>query len=798
MASKPFVIFPATATQKLNFDAVLDMLRASCIGSLGLKQLEEQGFYTDRTRLQFELQAVSELKQVLSQANNLPYTGFNELPFLNKLGIENYAIDETEGVQLYAALQALSAIRQFFQKSERTGLYPVLSNWISGIPFDAGLPARIGQVIDMDRKEVKESASPELGSIRRAMQQVQQSIQAAFRRSLTQYKNLGFLAETEETVRDGRRVLSVMSEHKRSVKGMIVDESHNGNITYIEPETTVALNNDWVSLQLEERREIRKILLELTAFLRPHRDSFIAQQSALGQWDAWQAKAQFAVRFNAIQPVLSAEPRLFLKNFRHPVLEHHLTKTKKPIVPNSLQLDDKHRILVISGPNAGGKSIILKSVGILQLMLQFGMLVPADEGSEMSVFEKLFIDIDDDQSIENDVSTYSSHLQKMRHFVLQADKRTLVLLDEMGVGTDPALGGAMAEAVLQVLNEKQVMGVVTTHFHNLKVYAAQTPGLQSAAMAFDKQELQPRYQLLPGQPGSSFTFEIAQKSGMPQQVIQLAREKSGENKKALDDTLAEMQVEKQFIRGIRKNVQKQEEQLGDLVQNYQQLKKELDRDKKKLRRQYEQQLLDMFNEQSRELERMMREWKEERSDKMKFDQVKKFVDDKGEDLEHKMETPVLASAPDAVSLVVGSRVRMENGQETGIIREIKKDMAAVAFGQLTTRVKLHNLVPVTEQEQAKGSYVYTRPSSKLTEKSAFELELDIRGLLKEEAFIALENFLDRAVMYGSGKVRIIHGRGTGALRQAVHTYLKKYPYVKKFYADQEMAGGSGITIVEMK
>jgi DNA mismatch repair protein MutS2 len=462
-------------------------------------------------------------------------------------------------------------------------------------------------------------------------------------------------------------------------------------------------------------------------------------------------------------------------------------------------LDAKNRILVISGPNAGGKSVILKSAGIIQLMFQFGMLVPVDEGSVLCVFKKLFIDIDDDQSIENDVSTYSSHLQKMRHFVLNADPHSLVLLDEMGVGTDPSLGGAMAEAVLQVLNDKKVFGIVTTHFHNLKVFASQTPGMQSAAMAFDRQELQPLYQLLPGQPGSSFTFEIAQKTGMPQSVIQLAREKTGENKKALDDTLSEMQVEKQFIRGIRKNVQKQEEQLGDLVKNYQHLKKELEKDKKKLQRQYEQKLLDMFNENSRELEKMMREWKEDRADKAKFDQARNYIDEQRATLEKKLDEKMNESPGDASGVIeAGSRVRMEDGQEAGIVKEIKKDQATVAFGNMLTKVKLNRLVLIPADEPEKKTYAIRKDPGNIMEKSVFDLSLDVRGLLKDETYIALENFLDKALMYGVSKLKIIHGRGTGALRQAVQSYLKKYPYVKTFYSEQEQYGGNGITIVEMK
>jgi DNA mismatch repair protein MutS2 len=536
--------------------------------------------------------------------------------------------------------------------------------------------------------------------------------------------------------------------------------------------------------------------MELTQKIKPNKENIEALQEMMGKLDVIRAKAYFAINYNCTMPELTKERKIYLREFVHPVLMYHHKKQRKPIVDNTLLLDEKNRIVVISGPNAGGKSIILKSIGLLQLMVQSGMLIPAKENSVMTVFDQLFVDIGDEQSIENDLSTYSSHLSNMNYFLSKANSKTLVLIDEMGMGTDPSLGGPMAEALLESLHRKNVFGIVTTHFNNLKVFAAQTENMQSAAMAFDTKNLKPLYQLQVGQPGSSFTFEIAKKSGLPDHLIKSAEGKVGENKKVLDDVLSDIQVEKQFIRGLRKNVQVKESQLQDLTKSYEQLNKELEREKKKLLRQYESRLLERFNEESRNLENEMRAWKEEKSDKQKFLKVREHIDENRGQIEKKLD-----DAPETIEgkhqIEIGSKVRLEEGTETGEVLEIKNNNAVVAFGAIQTRVKVHSLVPVENEkkhEPKRSGY-----SSKIIlEKSEFDYNLDIRGLMKDEALTAIDNFMDKAVMYGIHHLKIIHGRGTGALKQAVQFYLKKYPHVKEFHYESEQFGGDGITIVEMK
>ncbi|MDB5228553.1 MAG: Endonuclease MutS2, partial [Bacteroidota bacterium] len=403
----------------------------------------------------------------------MPQSGFNELPFLKKLEIENYYLDVKELIALYYSLSASAEVFRFFSPKARQQLYPFLYEKISRFSLETGIIQKISSVVDIDKEIVKENASPELMKIRKQIHEKIREINAVFRRVLQQHKVQNILADTEETIRDGRRVLSVRSEFKRSIKGLITDESENGNITYIEPEETVFLNNGLTELYLDERREIYKILTELTQKIQPHKENIEALQTLMGELDVVRAKAYFAINYNCTLPELSHEKKIYLREFVHPVLFYHHTKQHKPVVDNTLLLDKNKRVIVISGPNAGGKSIILKSVGLLQLMFQFGMLVPVKENSVMSVFDQLFVDIGDEQSIENDLSTYSSHLSNMNYFLSHANAKTLVLIDEMGMGTDPALGGPMAESILENLHRKNIFGVITTHFNNLKVFAAQ-------------------------------------------------------------------------------------------------------------------------------------------------------------------------------------------------------------------------------------------------------------------------------------------------------------------------------------
>ncbi len=793
------LLFPTKCAEKLDFPFILKELNGLCSGSLGKELLTVQTFYTDIQTLTQQLQYVREVKEIIENDTSLPQYGFNKLPFLNKLSIENYALEIKELIELYYSLTAVAELFRFFTPKARQQLYPYLNNMIASYSIEFGIINSISKIIDIDKETIKDNATPELAKIRKQIQDKIQEINAAFRRALLVYKQQNILAETEETIRDGRRVLSVKSEYKRSLKGIITDESDNGNITYIEPNETVFINNELTELYLDERREIHKILVSVTATIRPHKETIEQLQQLMAALDVIRAKAYFAVNFKCSLPQISKEQVVYLREFIHPVLYYHHQKQHKPIIDNTVLLDTKNSVLVISGPNAGGKSIVLKAVGLIQLMFQFGMLVPAKENSVMSVFEQLFVDIGDEQSIENDLSTYSSHLSNMQYFLSHANAKTLVLMDEMGMGTDPALGGPMAEAVLEKLHQKNIFGIITTHFNNLKVFASNTPNMQSGAMAFDTKQLKPLYQLQIGQPGSSFTFEIARKSGLPDYIIKNANNKIGDNKKALEDVLTDIQTEKHFIKGLRKNVQEKESQLQNLTSSYEQLHKELEKEKKRLLKQYEARLLERFNEESRNLENEMRKWKEQKKDKEKFLEVRNYIDNNRTHIENKLEDAPNVISEDKLSAIqVGALVKLEDGSEVGEVLSIKNNLAVVLFGSLQTKVKLTQLIPVNKKPTA-SVVPHKKYSSKLLiEKSEFDYKLDIRGLMKDEAITTLDNFMDKVVMYGMKNIKIIHGRGSGALKQMVQQFLKKYPHVKSYKYESEQFGGDGITLVEMK
>lgn len=788
--------FPENTLEKLNFSDVQQLLLGKCIGTLGQSYIAQQVFFENKQALEYQLNIIHQIKHWLESGHQFPNQGFKQLSFIEKINIENYYIEIENFIQLYHCLKTASYIKKSFLKADEI-LYSNIIEVVNTIEIPENLIQTIQQTILIEQAIVNEKISEKLQQLKKKQATVQQQIYTSFKKIVQHYKQKKYLHETDESIRNDRKVLAVLSEKKRMVKGMMVDESSNGSIIFMEPEETLQLNNELMALKLEEKREIEKILMELGNTIRPFQQTIKKIQLFLAQFDAWQAKAYFAIEHQCVLPKLSEENIIYLKNFRNILLERHLNlkKGNQKIVKNTLHLDANQRILVISGPNAGGKSVVLKSVGLIQCMLQFGMLVPVEEGSIMSIFQQLFIDIGDEQSIENDVSTYSAHLLKMKYCIEKATQNTLVLIDEIGVGTDPTLGGAMAEAILSVLHEKQIFGIITTHFNNLKIVAAQTQGMQSAAMAFDKKALNPKYELLIGQPGSSFTFEIAEKIGLPKTVVNLAQQKIGENQKALDQTLNDVQNEKHFIKGLRKNVQQKEVQLNNIIHDYEKLKKELEKNKKQLQKAYEEKLLQLYNEQSKALENAMRKWRESQNKKEDFKLIRNEIDEQRVKIERQIsETQNHVKTNDTIK--IGSKVNLIGGTEVGKIVSINSKKALVAFGNFKTTVGINQLEIFNDKPEQKV-FKIEKSSRRIIEKSVFETTLDIRGMLVEEVQQALENYFDKAMMYSFGQIKILHGRGTGALRNYVQQFLKKYPYVKKYYFEKEEFGGNGITIVEL-
>jgi DNA mismatch repair protein MutS2 len=793
-------LYPSDIAEKLEFDFIRDWLKNHCRGELGRSYLAEQSFYTEKDVLEVRLDRVREMADILVNKGNFPSCGSADLhELVQKLGIENIAIPLHQFLDLLKFLQTVDGIFHFFSRKENKQAYPALHAWVESYDHVSALTKALEKVLDLEKETVKESASPRLGELRRAARDKQAELQKVFRQVVSKYRKDGRLADPEESVRNGRRVLAVLAEYKRQVPGILHDESESGKVVFIEPQETVHINNDITEHQLEERREIERILRALSTEIAPFVSVISANMELVGNMDVLQAVADFANTFQCMVPRISGEGRHCLVGARHPVLQFWHKKHKKQVVPLSLELLPDVRVMLISGPNAGGKSVALKTAGILQLMLQFGMMLPVEEGTEMRLFSKIFADVGDQQSIENDLSTYSSHLHNMQHCIRHADADTLLLIDEMGTGTDPAFGGAVAEAILETLLPKGVYGVVTTHYADLKDFATRHPGLQNAAMAFDTQSLTPLYQLYTGRPGSSYTLEIARKSGLDKNVIALARSKAGEKRQQTDETLSEIQNEKQYLKGIRKNLQQKEEQLDELKTHYDRLKRDMEKERKKLIKEFKEKQLEAYNAANRELEKLMREWKEDKADKDKFKQVREQIDQQREalgDTLRKMENePVQLSAEGP--LTPGAKVRLEEGAETGTILEIRNNKAVVQFGGITTNIPLQRLQKVADKQVPKGRTSTALSVNKLEAKSSFDMNIDIRGMYRDEAISTLEQFLDKAILFSMGKVRVIHGIGTGRLKEAVHQYLRKYPNADRFYSEPQEFGGEGVTVVDI-
>jgi DNA mismatch repair protein MutS2 len=792
--------FPDDILKKLDFPTILEKLENLCRGSLGVENIQQQTFSNQTEWIQKAVQQVVEMKEIILNDANFPENGFDVLPFLGKISIQGASLAEYEFVKVAKFLNTFHDILNFFSSKKREGVYPALESLVKEIYWDKALMKEIDRVIDRDLEIVKETASPELGMIRRKMLEVEREQLSVFAKIVRKYRNLGYLADQDEGVRNARKVLAVRAEFKRSIPGIYHDDSSNGSIAFIEPQETVLLNNELTSFQREERREIEKILRQLTEYIGPYLKHFKKYLEILSIFDATRAKSFLAIEMNASAPIISKDGNYQLFHFRHPLLYLNYKKQKRKVVENNLILEVNERILLISGPNAGGKSIVLKSAGLIQLMFQFGMMIPADEGSKLLVYDNLFVDIGDSQSVENDLSTYSSHLRNMKYFTENSSPKTLVLLDELGHGTDPILGGAMAESVMDALLAKEVYAVVTTHYANLKAWGARTEGVQNGAMSFDQQHLEPIYQLNIGSPGSSFTFEIAAKSGLSSTIIQAAKSKIGEQNKEMELSLTEIQHEKQYVKGIRKALQLREKQVEILQKTYEQLKKDIEKEKKLLMKSFKEKALEEFNASNRELEKLMRDFKEDKQDKTKFLQTRKFIDQKREDFEKEHVAPIeLQEVVEEISgkMDIGSLVKLNEGAEVGNIVEIRKNKAVVSFGNFTSLVNLDKLQLATAQK-SKTHQVVLNTAQKMSEKAAFNTNLDLRGKMKDEALSALDNFLDYSMMYGHHRVRIIHGRGTGAIRQAVHFSLKTQPSVLHFEFETQESGGDGVTVVDLK
>lgn len=790
---------PKDLYERLEFDKVLELLEQECLGELGREAVQAIQPDTRRGSIEQRLLEVHDFKLTLDKGDIFPITEYFDIAEdLYYLRIEDYVLGEESFKRLAIVLRFVRDIFWYFNPTRRE-VYPHLYRIIQPVVFEDFLIKAIEKVID-EQGNIRPDASPELLRIRKQIQEKQKELDKRFRILINEFKTKGWVTDSVESVRNGRRVLTVPSEHKRKVRGIIHDESTTGKTAFIEPEGIIEVNNDIFDLETEERREIYRILKELSATVRPFADPIQTYMDLLVRFDLIRAKAKIAQRMDARMPQLSDKPNFGFKTAYHPLLLLKNKQLDRKTVPFDLVLMGNNRILMLSGPNAGGKSITLKSVGLLQLMVQSGMLVPADELSEFGIFHHIFADIGDQQSLEDDLSTYSSHLSNMRRFAENADNKTLILFDEFGAGTDPKMGGAIAEAILNELNRKNVFGVITTHYSNLKIYAFKTKGLVNGSMWFDKDNLSPTYEFKVGRPGSSYAFEIAQKTGLQKKILEYARHRTGKNEQAVDQLLIDLQREKQELEDKLARLSEREQQLEKLIKNYDQLHRDLEFRRKKLKLELKEKELQQIAQENKELERLMREIKEEKNlEKAKElaakvrEERKQKAEEVATIVEEVYHEPAKASKKDPIK--EGDFVRLVTGSATGRVEAVDKKQAVVLIGDMRMTVKLRDL------EQAKEPLDVNAARSVQTDvnySSSFQPRLDIRGLRPEEALKVLEDFFDQALMTNSNHLRILHGKGSGVLRNTVRTKLREYNVPMQVSHPHPEFGGDGITLVEFK
>jgi len=849
------MLYPTNFEQKIDFTAIRQLLKDKCVSTLGMEKVDEIQFSPDYAEVMRLISQTDEMLSVLlSDSDELPIGDFYDVrPALSRVRIEGLFLDELEVFDLRRALEAVRRLVAFLTKHE-VEVYPHLHELVVGVDTFPGIIQRIDAILNKFGK-IKDNASSELARIRKDTFQVQSSISRTLNVILRQAQTDGYVEkDVAPTMREGRLVIPVSPAFKRKVKGIVHDESATGKTVFIEPTQVVEANNRLRELEGEERREIMRILLEFTNFVRPHSEEIFASQYFLGQIDFLRAKALFAMEIKAIKPRVDDMCQLEWAKAVHPLLYLSLKKQGKEIVPLDIVLNEKQRILLISGPNAGGKSVCLKTVVLLQYMIQCGLLVPLHDSSRAGIFDRLFIDIGDEQSIENDLSTYSSHLLNMKFFIKNSNPKTLLLIDEFGTGTEPLIGGAIAEASLERFNRNLAFGVITTHYTNLKHFAEDAEGIVNGAMLYDRQQLQPLFQLSIGNPGSSFAIEIARKIGLPEDLIAEAAEKVGAEHLDYDKHLQDIVRDKRYWENKRQQIRQKEKRLEEMVEKYETEIASIDKQRKEITNKAKDEAKNLLSDANAKIENTIRQIKEADAEKEKTRSARKELEEFKESIKDEKTTPKspkgdlksgnmrlsLNKKPSSIdetqnaehetrnaehgtlnaerrtrnvergtqnaereTLKLGSTVRLKGQLAVGTIIEMQDKQALVSFGNMKSTVKLAKLEPISNNQIKKEARKFESLGNTATDevrqrKLTFTSEIDVRGMRGDEAMQAVMYFIDDAVMVGVASVRILHGTGTGALRQMTRQYLGTVPGVKSYHDEHINFGGSGITVVEFE
>lgn len=823
------MIYPINFEQKTGFDKIRLLISDKCLSPLGEERVVEMQFSDDFQTITNNLELTDEFIKILEGEEEFPTNYFFDVRYsLKRIRPEGTWLDEKELFDLKRSLQTLCDISRFFSSSsedEKGTSYPALSALAGDVRTFPLLIKRIDSILDKFGR-IKDSASPLLSQIRREIAITTANISKSLQSILRNAQTEGIVEkDVAPTMRDGRLMIPVAPGFKRKIKGIVHDESATGKTVFIEPEVVVEANNRIRELESDERREIVKILTSFTDEVRPEAEDILYSYNFLGEIDFIRAKALFAKQINGIKPVVENKQQLSWIDAKHPILFLSLLKHGKNIVPLEIELDETQRLLIISGPNAGGKSVCLKTVGILQYMLQCGLLIPIAESSKTGIFDKIFIDIGDEQSIENDLSTYSSHLTNMKFFVKNCDAKTLILIDEFGSGTEPQIGGAIAEALLDKFNKNKSFGVITTHYQNLKHFAEEAEGVVNGAMLYDRHLMQPLFKLSIGNPGSSFAVEIARKIGLPDDVIAQASEKVGADYINMDKYLQDIVRDKRYWESKRQSVRQQQKKLEDITTKYETDIEAVNAQRKEIIRTAKEEAERIVREANAKIENTIREIKEAQAEKEQTKLARKSLEEfkssmsntseEDERLQKKIakiqerkdkkkrqpEAKESKSIFNKEVIGVGDNVRLKGQTSAGTVMEIQGKQAVVAFGMIKSTLKLDVLEKVSKgqlkKEVQKSTFVSSQTADNMREKRLnFKQEIDVRGMRGDEALQTVTYFIDDAIQVGISKVRILHGTGTGILRQLIRQYLNSVPGVSNFRDEHVQLGGAGITVVE--
>ncbi len=825
-------IYPENFEQKTGFDRIREMLQQKCVSNMGIEWVEEMRFQDSFETIKAQLGETSEFCMIVREFDSFPSSHFYDLRnALKKIKIEGRFLEETELFDLKRSLEAVRAIVLFFNKQENE-LFPLLKQKTQNVQVFPYVYDRIDNIINKFGK-IKDNATSELSKIRKDILSLQSGMSRKLQSILKQAQKDGLVEEDATvSIRDGRAVIPIAAGNKRKLKGIVYDESSTGKTSYVEPNEIVEMNNEIRELEYAERREIVKILTEFSNDIRPYLDELSYSYEFLGEIDFIRSKALLAIEFDAINPDLTDSTVIEWFHAVHPLLYKMLQKENRKIVPLNIRLNIEKHILLISGPNAGGKSVCLKTVGLLQYMLQCGLLIPISEGSKTGIFSRIFIDIGDDQSLENDLSTYSSHLMNMKHFVKNSDDKTLVLIDEFGTGTEPMLGGAIAESILDKLNQLGSFGVITTHYTNLKHFASSADGIINGAMLYDSQHMNPLFQLEIGKPGSSFAFEIARKIGLPEDILDKATEKIGKEHIDFDRNLRQINRDKQYWENKRMRIRKVEKILDEMAENYEAELKETQRQRKEILRKAKEDAEILLSGVNKKIENTIHEIKKAQAEKEKTREAREKLDSLKTEINKKTSAEDQAienkirklqerekkrnerrpkeskkaiskeKLQERIELKTGDKVRMKGQNTIGDLIELSDKNAVVAFGQLITTLPRKQIERLSNNEAKKIEKGSNSSQSRLMtnfseRRLSFKPEIDIRGQRVEEAISNIQEFIDEAIMFEVSQLRILHGKGHGILKETIRDYLRSEPMVRSYKDEHVDFGGAGITVVNL-